>query len=78
MGINALFPTVEAKMSHPPSHHSLASRIWDDDLGLAKWALPGRLLSIDGMTKQLKFNRSSGLVALSCSNLEIFKESRFL
>ena len=77
VGMNVLFSFVDAKMSHL-LYHSFASRIWDDDLGLAKWALPGMPVSLDEVTKQFKFNHSSGLVALICSNLKMFKESRFL
>lgn len=45
MGISALRPTVEAKMGHLPSLHSLAPRMWNDDLSLDKWAVPSRPLS---------------------------------
>ena len=72
VSIEVLLPAAEAKMFHLSSLRSLVPRMWNDDLDLDKWVLRSRPSSLHQMMEQLKFIHSGGLVALSCSHLEIF------
>lgn len=68
VGINVPFPIVEAKTHRLSSPHPLAPRMWNDGLGLDKWALPSRpLSSSNGRATTIYSQQWAG--ALSCSHV---------